>query len=164
MFDTLSVAYVQAVLAQFTINTPASIQVATAALAGLRSAQQPQIVQVLNHHLRCLLTQARADSKTNLLLQAVFQQAFVLGLTSQAALTVGTLERMGPCTNNTFFPAQYALALGVTMTANETAAGLALAAALNADLAGCAVAAATGIPLLEAGCSTSTLSVLASKP
>lgn len=97
-------------------------------------------------------------------LQTVFQQAFSLGLTSQAALTVGTMERMGPCTNSTFFAAQYALALGVTMTVNQTAAGLALAAALHTDLAGCAVAAATGLPLLEAGCSTSTLSVLASKP
>ena len=46
IYDTLSGAYVQAVLGQLTINTPASIQVATAALAGLRSAQQPQMVQV----------------------------------------------------------------------------------------------------------------------
>ena len=96
------------------------------------------------------------------LLQLVFQEAFTVGLYSQAALAVGTMERMGPCTNSTFFAAQYALALGHTITVNQTAAGLALAAALNADLAGCAVAAATGIPLLEAGCSTATLKVLAS--
>lgn len=45
-YETLSSAYVQAVLGQLTINTPASIQVATAALAALRSAQQPLMVQV----------------------------------------------------------------------------------------------------------------------
>ena len=50
------------------------------------------------------------------------------------------------------------------MAVNQTAAGLALAAAMNADLAGCAVAAASGLPLLEAGCSQTTLQVLASKP
>lgn len=45
-YATLSSAYVQAALGQLTINTPASIQVATAALAALRSAQQPLMVQV----------------------------------------------------------------------------------------------------------------------
>lgn len=48
IYDTLTSAYAQAVLGQFTINTPTSIQVATAALAALRSAQQPLMVQV-NH-------------------------------------------------------------------------------------------------------------------
>lgn len=96
--------------------------------------------------------------------QTVFEQAFALGLASQAALVTGTIERMGPCSNSTFIAAQYSLALGSTMTTNQTAAGLALAAAMNADLAGCAVAAASGLPLLEAGCSLTTLEVLASKP
>ena len=97
-------------------------------------------------------------------LQAAFEQAFALGLASQAALVTGTIERMGPCTNSTFIAAQYSMALGATMAVNQTAAGLALAAAMNADLAGCAVAAASGLPLLEAGCSLTTLQVLASKP
>ncbi|KAL3151492.1 hypothetical protein ABBQ38_012492 [Trebouxia sp. C0009 RCD-2024] len=136
-YETLSSAYVQATLEQLTINTPASIQVATAALAALRSAQQP------------------------LMVQTVFEQAFAMGLASQAALVTGTIEREGPCSNSTFLAAQYSLALGYTMTVNQTAAGLALAAALDADLAGCAVAAASGLPLLEAGCSQSTLRVLA---
>lgn len=94
----------------------------------------------------------------------MFEQAFALGLASQAALVTGTIERMGPCTNSTFIAAQYSVALGATMAVNQTAAGLALAAAMNADLAGCAVAAASGLPLLEAGCSLTTLQVLASKP
>ena len=51
IWNSLSSAYVQAVLGQFTINTPTSIQVATAALAAMRSAQQSQIVQVRQHSL-----------------------------------------------------------------------------------------------------------------
>jgi len=48
------------------------------------------------------------------------------------------------------------------MYSNQTAAGLALAAAHNINLAGCSVAAASGIPLVSAGCSLQALDTLSS--
>lgn len=98
-------------------------------------------------------------------LQTVFEQAFTNGLANQAALATGTLEKLGTgtCSNGTFLAAQYALAIGSMLQTNQTAAGLALAAANNLELAGCSLAAASGIPLAEAGCSAFTQDVLSSQ-
>lgn len=49
-YDTLASAYIQAVLGQLTKNTVPAIQIATEALAALRFAQQPLIVQVITLH------------------------------------------------------------------------------------------------------------------
>ena len=46
IFDTLSSAYLEAVLELFITNTTASIDVASVALAAVSFGQQPQIVQV----------------------------------------------------------------------------------------------------------------------
>lgn len=46
IYDTLASAYVEAVLGQLTLNTSASVDVASVALAALQFAQQPQVVQV----------------------------------------------------------------------------------------------------------------------
>lgn len=139
IFDTLSSAYLEAVLELFITNTTASIDVASVALAAVSFGQQPQIVQT------------------------IFAQAFTNGLANQAALATGTAESLskGTCNGGTFLAAQYALAFGNVMAANSTAAGQALAAANNANLAGRSVAAATGIPMASAGCSLSALQTLA---
>ena len=47
IYSTVIAAFSEAVLGQLTINTTASIQTASYALAALRAAQQPAIVQVV---------------------------------------------------------------------------------------------------------------------
>lgn len=46
VYDVILTAYTDTVLGQLTINSTASIQLASNALAALRAAQQPSMVQV----------------------------------------------------------------------------------------------------------------------
>ena len=65
IYKVILAAYTQTVLGQLTINSTTSVQTASNALAALRSAQQPAMVQVKSFFEQKLICSAYVNAQAN---------------------------------------------------------------------------------------------------